>query len=525
MEPQTIINQSYIQDSVANTADYTTILAIAPSMTGQDINGPGLSDGNVKNTLRGLPDGQFAMQYDGIPFGDTNGPSHHSESYFPGPTIGSISVDRGPGNAGNMGAATYGGTVKLFSETLLPDRGFTAMATGGSWGTNVENLNAQSGDFGVAGISTRALANIEFIGGTGYLTGQSTSRQNILLKTQSDLGNGWTLTLFGDYNGLYQHVNDNNGATPAQINAFGESFALQNTTSAKLGTYQPFSSQHKKTDLDYVRLEGDIGSLHVDDQAYTYAYVNKTISSTNVGQTAADIAAGMTQGLGTVVNGVTNKNDVPGYTKQNAYRVWGNFFRLSQDYDFGWLTGQVRAGIWWESQATQRSRFDYDLTQCFAANPICNPWRNGQAYADSSLVAKTKSQFYTFPEIGIFRLCRICRAQQLEPVPALHRSGSEAVRKSDPYARLQICGLVAQRRRAAGTEDGAGGAGQRFLHHHPRTAFLRGQLQDRAELERLCPICSGHLCAGHFIVRAGDAGRGFPQGGNHHQLPGRFGLL
>jgi hypothetical protein len=83
MEPQTIINKSYIQDSVADTADYTTILAIAPSMTGQDINGPGLSDGNVKNTLRGLPDGDFDLTYDGVPFGDTNGPTHHSESYFP----------------------------------------------------------------------------------------------------------------------------------------------------------------------------------------------------------------------------------------------------------------------------------------------------------------------------------------------------------------------------------------------------------------------------------------------------------
>ena len=31
-------------------------------MTGMDINGPGLSDGGVKNTLRGLPDGNFGMQ-------------------------------------------------------------------------------------------------------------------------------------------------------------------------------------------------------------------------------------------------------------------------------------------------------------------------------------------------------------------------------------------------------------------------------------------------------------------------------
>src|SRR5437763_3078767 len=87
-QPQTIITKSYIEDSVPPTGDYVTILAITPSLTGQDINGPGLSDGSVKNTLRGLPDGSFGMTYDGIPFGDTNGPSHHSLSYFPGSTIG-----------------------------------------------------------------------------------------------------------------------------------------------------------------------------------------------------------------------------------------------------------------------------------------------------------------------------------------------------------------------------------------------------------------------------------------------------
>ena len=121
MEPQTIINKSYIEDSVSETADYTTILAIAPGMTGIDVNGPGLSDGGVKNTMRGLPDGSFGLTYDGIPFGDTNGPTHHSESYFPGSTIGSADVDRGPGNAGTLGASTYGGSVNLFSEAMLTD--------------------------------------------------------------------------------------------------------------------------------------------------------------------------------------------------------------------------------------------------------------------------------------------------------------------------------------------------------------------------------------------------------------------
>src|SRR6201996_5069215 len=185
MEPETIINKSYIQDSVANTADYTTILAIAPSMSGQDINGPGLSDGNVKNTLRGMPDGDFTMTWDGIPFGDTNGPTHHSESYFPGVVIGTIDVDRGPGHAGTLGAATYGGQVNMFSESLTADRHFLGFLGGGSWGTEYADANWQSGDFNVAGFNNRALVNLNYTGSYGYLTDQNTNRQNYLVKTQT----------------------------------------------------------------------------------------------------------------------------------------------------------------------------------------------------------------------------------------------------------------------------------------------------------------------------------------------------
>ena len=413
MEPQTIINQSYIQDSTSNTADYTTILAIAPSMSGQDINGPGLSDGNVKNTLRGQADGMFVMQYDGIPFGDTNGPSHHSESYFPGVTIGSIDVDRGPGNAGNMGASTFGGTVKLYSEAVLPDSRFIGTATYGSFNTRSLNGNIQSGDLDLGGLNTRVLANLEYTASDGYLTLQNTSRENILLKTQTDIAPGWTLTLFANYNGLWQHLNDSNGATAAQINTYGFSYALQNTTSAKLGTYFAYNPEGKKTDMDYARLQGDVGQVHIDNTAYTYAYVNKTISSTDILQTQADITAGITEGLGTIVGGVPFKTDVPGYTKQNAYRVWGDIFRLADDFDFGWLTGQLRGGVWWESSATQRQRSDFDLTQCLANG--CNVWHN-ETYADSSLAAlgatKNKAAAYRG---GYFEYVEHSNWNQYEP--------------------------------------------------------------------------------------------------------------
>ncbi len=402
MEPQTIINKSYIEDSVAETGTYTSILAIAPSMTGTDLNGPGLSDGGVKNTLRGLPDGSFGINYDGISFGDTNGPTHHSESYFPASIIGSIDVDRGPGNAGNMGPSTYGGSVNIFSEALTSNSSARVQGSAGSWGTTMANLNYQTGDFDLAGLNNRLLLDYQDTNTAGYLTYQSSAAQNYTVKFQTEFAPGWTATLFGTYNALFQQLEDNAGATAAQITTYGKDFALQINNPAA-GTYAPYNHVHKKTDMDYLRLQGDMGwGLHIDNTFYTYAYVNKTLSTLDVLQTAADITKGITETNGTIVGGAPFKNDIPGYTKQNAYRNWGNIFRISKDFDFGWLTGQVRTGVWWESSASQRARSDFDVTQCFAAAVSCNPF-HGPQFPDASNVAATKSApfgggFYEYEE-------------------------------------------------------------------------------------------------------------------------------
>ncbi|MGZ6014948.1 MAG: TonB-dependent receptor plug domain-containing protein, partial [Phenylobacterium sp.] len=100
-EPQTIIDRKAIDQFIPATADYTQILNLAPSMSGTSFNGPGL--GEAKTVLRGFRDGEYNITYDGIPWGDANGPTHHSTSFFPSSTIGAVVIDRGPGNAGQMG--------------------------------------------------------------------------------------------------------------------------------------------------------------------------------------------------------------------------------------------------------------------------------------------------------------------------------------------------------------------------------------------------------------------------------------
>lgn len=397
-QPQTIINRSYMEDSVAATSDYVTLLAIVPSLTGLSINGPGLSDGNVKNTLRGMPDGNFGISYDGIPFGDTNGPTHHSESYFPGSTIGSALVDRGPGNAGTIGASTYGGTINLFSEALSDDFHARQAATYGSWNTWNVNTNVQSGNLNVLGKNTRILVNFQDTGSSGYLTLQTTHHDNELVKIETDIAPNWTLTLFANRNWLGQIVNDANGATPAQVVTYGKQFALQNTN-PNLPTYDRYNPEHKTTDMDYVRLRGDITSkVHLDEEAYTYAYINKSVSTTNITQTMANITAGTFQSPGTKVAGVSYPTHIPGYTKLNAYRVWGNTLRLAVDYELGSVTGQVRTGLWTEWAATERERYYFDATMCNGCDAF--GLEKSGIYADQG--TKSGTVFNGVPGVGYF---------------------------------------------------------------------------------------------------------------------------
>lgn len=392
-QPQTVITRSYIENYVPPNASYVSVLAIAPSVTGNDVNGLGLSDGGAKNTLRGFNDQFFAQLFDGIPFGDTNGPSHHSLSYFPSSVIGSAIVDRGPGNAGNMSAATYGGTIKLFSEPLLDESHIKGTFGYGSFNTRIEVANYQTGEIG--GGPTRLMINFHNESSDGALSFNDLDSNNLTIKANHGFGDNWTLTLFSSINSLIEHLNDNAGQTPAQVATYGKNFALQNTTPGGRGDYYEFNKTRKFTDMDYARLQGKVtDAFEVDNTLYTYQYTNHTFTATSPEQTQAEIAANVTDGLGTIVNGVKFPTDVPGYTKINEFRVWGDILRLSDNFQFGSVTGQVRGGLWMESSKTIRSRYDFDMTKCLqlGIDPFAVHFENASACADSSLVASGGSK-------------------------------------------------------------------------------------------------------------------------------------
>jgi len=73
---QSLISNEYIRNYTSPVSDYAQVLQMAPGTFSNAANGPGLGD--TKTSFRGFQDGYYNMTFDGIPFGDTNNPTHHS---------------------------------------------------------------------------------------------------------------------------------------------------------------------------------------------------------------------------------------------------------------------------------------------------------------------------------------------------------------------------------------------------------------------------------------------------------------
>src|SRR5207248_1401663 len=143
VQPESIVNLQTIQNSIAPTADYAMIAALAPSVTNFSTNGPGLNES--KPTLRGFTDGQYNVTIDGIPFGDGNDYTHHTTSYFPAKLLGRVTVDRGPGTASTIGMATFGGTMALETKDPRTTASFVPTLSYGSYKTELAHLEFNTG--------------------------------------------------------------------------------------------------------------------------------------------------------------------------------------------------------------------------------------------------------------------------------------------------------------------------------------------------------------------------------------------
>ena len=344
-QPQSVITREFIELSVAPTAEYSRIVNIAPSLSGDSANGPGLSE--TKSSMRGFSDDQYNITFDGIPWGDTNNPAHHSTSFFPGSVIGGAVVERGPGNASNLGYATFGGSINLFSKQASKESSSSLFSSLGTWNTALLGGAYESGRLANFGNATVQL-NYQHLKSDGYLTLNSIKSDNFLIKVQRNLGADTLATVLASANKIHYVQPDNNkGPTLAQVAQFGKNFSLNNDPTSF--NYAGYNHTSKDTDFSYLRLETGWGNgWSTDNHLYTYAYNNQTISSTD--PTGASTP-------GTKIGAVGNK-DIPGIDKQNKYRVYGDIFTASKVSS----AGTARMGLWYEQSDTSRHQYDLDLT-------------------------------------------------------------------------------------------------------------------------------------------------------------------
>ncbi len=372
-EPQSIVNRTVIQNVIPATSDFNDVALLTPSASGTtNGNGPGLSE--TKLILRGFKDGQYNVTFDGVPFGDSNDPTHHSTSYFPNGTYEQIVIDRGPGNATQLGQANYGGNVNIVSRALTQDFHAQFEGTYGSYNTQLYRGTLETGVIpALAGASAVFVA--EYKKSNGALSYSPIRAENIFGKIAVPIGDKGLLTVEGSYNDNFYNQNDSNGATIDQVNRYGKGFALTSPFSPPANGNPYFQTRydwnwtHKQTDFEIVRLQVELTPhLHFDSKLYTYYYNNFTLTATDITTPGATQSTQLTTvpgsggSKGTLVDGPKTVGDIPGYTKLNQYRQWGNITQVDYDFDAGSVSGIVKAGIWYESSTSHRLRYDYDLT-------------------------------------------------------------------------------------------------------------------------------------------------------------------
>jgi len=369
-QPQSAVSRDFIDNANA-ASDFNELIALTPSVsiTGT---GNGQGFGETKAVIRGFQDGEYNVTYDSIPFADTNNPTHHSTAFFPSDTIETIVVDRGPGNASQLGQATYGGNLNMYSRNVSDRMGAQVEGLLGNWNSVIGRFELQSGKIDSLGGAKFVLAG-QFLRSDGALTYSPVNSKNLFFKGVVPIGEHNTLTVLSTYNRNFYYQSDvlkgatcgvqvsgsatlkaTNCAATSNIGQYGLNYGMGGDPTKM--DYWRYNRTDKTTDFSYLRLQSELGSgFSMDNRAYMYGYTNNTLSG-NTGT----VITGFT-GAGTAASpyvGVKAPNDVPGYNKLNKYRVLGYIGQV--DYTFQY--GKLKVGGWYEHSNSWRHTWDFDWT-------------------------------------------------------------------------------------------------------------------------------------------------------------------
>jgi iron complex outermembrane receptor protein len=368
-----VIDSHFIQNFASPLADFGELVQMVPGTYSLNSNGVGL--GQDKTYFRGFPDGDYDIDYDGIPFYDTNTPTHHSWAFFPAQWIGGVDFDRSPGSASTIGPTPFGGSIHLLSKEMPSEMNIRGSVSYGSFNTKLYDGEFDSGSFGPNSRSD-LLVDVHRMSSFGYQTFNFQMRNAGELKYTYRISDNTMLTGYSGVIWLDSNTPNFSGPTRAQVAANGPNFLLTDNANPTLYTNYEYNFYHVPTDFEYIGLKSDLGhGWLLDVKPYTYSYYNHQNYANAVTLSEPSCDTPVTK------KGVTA---IPcAVDKLNSYRKFGLTSQISNTSKWGIL----RAGLWYEWAGTNRFQIPSDPLNNWADQTLPNFheefWTNSyQMYAE-----------------------------------------------------------------------------------------------------------------------------------------------
>ena len=366
---RTEITSNYVSEYTTPVTDFADIIQAAPGTVSYTTNGIG--NGQAKIYFRGFVDDDYTMTWDGVPFNDSNDPSHHSWAYVPAAAIGYVDFDRSPGTASDVGPSNFGGSIHFFSPQLSDEAHLHLETTYGSWGTYQVLGDINSGAFWHG--KAHFWLDSDYQSSDGYQTWSPKQDVAATAKFDYKFSDRTDLTLIGT--NIIVDAFNNNDPTRRQLLHYGDRYLYDGSefNSAYASTspyyYDPqfwrYSVYHVPTFFDIITFNHDFGKgWRLDTKSYTYGYSNHQHY-----QNATDQDLITDTLLTKPVNEVVGGDDLPttapdfeskptGVDKLNQYARGGEIATLS----YAMKSGVFRTGSWYEYTNTLRYQILTDPT-------------------------------------------------------------------------------------------------------------------------------------------------------------------